>query len=153
LAPQLYSGWGVRTLAEGNERYNPLGYHVGTVWPFDNSLIAHGLRRYGFDDHAARIAAGIIDAAEYFRGRLPEAFAGYDRASTMYPVRYPTACSPQAWSAGAPFLLLRTILGLEPHDGGPAVRPAIPAGVGRIELLDIPGRWGHIDVIGRDRSR
>jgi glycogen debranching enzyme len=68
-------------------------------------------------------------------------------------VRYPTACSPQAWSAGAPFLLLRTILGLEPHDGGPAVRPAIPAGVGRIELLDIPGRWGHIDVIGRDRSR
>jgi glycogen debranching enzyme len=79
----LYSGWGVRTLAEGNERYNPLGYHVGTVWPFDNSLIAHGLRRYGFDDHAARIAAGIIDAAEYFRGRLPEAFAGYDRASTM----------------------------------------------------------------------
>ncbi|WP_373319805.1 amylo-alpha-1,6-glucosidase, partial [Rugosimonospora africana] len=74
LGPQLFSGWGIRTLAKNEERYNPLGYHVGTVWPFDNSLIAWGLRRYGFTHEAARIAEGIIDAAQYFDGRLPEAF-------------------------------------------------------------------------------
>ena len=71
----------MRTLAEGEGRYNPIGYHVGTVWPFDNSFIAWGLRRYGFKEEAARIAAGILDAAEFFDGRLPEAFGGYDRAS------------------------------------------------------------------------
>ena len=78
MGPRLFSGWGVRTLAEGEGRYNPIGYHVGTVWPFDNSFIAWGLRRYGFKDEAARIAAGILDAAEFFDGRLPEAFGGYD---------------------------------------------------------------------------
>ena len=77
LGPRLFSGWGVRTLAEGEARYNPIGYHVGTVWPFDNSFIAWGLRRYGFKDEAAQIAAGILDAAEFFEGRLPEAFGGY----------------------------------------------------------------------------
>ncbi|MCW3820898.1 amylo-alpha-1,6-glucosidase, partial [Micromonospora sp. DR5-3] len=91
LGPRLFSGWGVRTLAEGEARYNPLGYHVGTVWPFDNSLIAWGLRRYGFNAEAAHIAEGILDAANYFDGRLPEAFAGYPRHLTRYPVQYPTA--------------------------------------------------------------
>ena len=114
LGRRLFSGWGVRTLAEGEGRYNPIGYHVGTVWPFDNSFIAWGLRRYGFKDEAAQIAAGILDAAEFFDGRLPEAFGGYERRMTKYPVQYPTACSPQAWSTGAPLLLLRTMLGLEP---------------------------------------
>ena len=106
MGPRLFSGWGVRTLAEGEGRYNPIGYHVGTVWPFDNSFIAWGLRRYGFKEEAARIAAGILDAAEFFDGRLPEAFGGYARTLTKYPVQYPTACSPQAWSTGAPLLLL-----------------------------------------------
>ena len=105
MGPRLFSGWGVRTLAEGEGRYNPIGYHVGTVWPFDNSFIAWGLRRYGFKDEAAQIAAGILDAAAFFDGRLPEAFGGYERALTKYPVQYPTACSPQAWSTGAPLLL------------------------------------------------
>ena len=115
MGPRLFSGWGVRTLAEGEGRYNPIGYHVGTVWPFDCSFIAWGLRRYGFKEEAAQIAAGILDAAEFFEGRLPEAFGGYERSVTKYPVQYPTACSPQAWSTGAPLLLLRTMLGLEPH--------------------------------------
>ena len=105
LGPRLFSGWGVRTLADGEARYNPIGYHVGTVWPFDNSFIAWGLRRYGFKEEAARVAAGILEAAEFFAGRLPEAFGGYDRDLTRYPVQYPTACSPQAWSTGAPLLL------------------------------------------------
>ena len=102
LGPRLFSGWGVRTLADGEGRYNPIGYHTGTVWPFDNSFVAWGLRRYGFKDEAAEIASGILDAADFFDGRLPEAFGGYPREQTKYPVQYPTACSPQAWSTERP---------------------------------------------------
>ncbi|HEX6659819.1 MAG TPA: glycogen debranching N-terminal domain-containing protein, partial [Ilumatobacter sp.] len=149
LGPRLFSGWGVRTLAEGEARYNPIGYHVGTIWPFDNSFIAWGLRRYGYKTEAARIAAGILDAADFFDGRLPEAFGGYERTLTNYPVQYPTACSPQAWSTGAPLLFLRTMLGLDPLGEHLVVDPAMPAGIGRLELLDIPGRWGRIDAFGR----
>jgi glycogen debranching enzyme len=151
MGPRLYSGWGVRTLAEGEARYNPIGYHLGTVWPFDNSFIAWGLRRYGFKEEAARIASDVLDAAALFEGRLPEAFGGYDRALTKYPVQYPTACSPQAWSTGAPLLLLRTMLGLEPIGDHLVVDPALPDAVGHLELLDIPGRWGRIDAFGRGR--
>jgi glycogen debranching enzyme len=147
----LFSGWGVRTLGCGEARYNPVGYHVGTVWPFDNSFIAWGLRRYGYKQEAAMIAAGILDAAEIFDGRLPEAFGGYDRTQTKYPVQYPTACSPQAWSTGTPLLLLRTMLGLEPVEDRLLVDPAIPESFGRIELLDIQGRWGSFDAFGRGR--
>jgi glycogen debranching enzyme len=152
LGPRLFSGWGVRTLAMGEGRYNPIGYHVGTVWPFDNSLIAWGLRRYGFREEAGRIAEAVIDAAKYFGGRLPEAFAGYDRSLTKYPVQYPTACSPQAWSTGTPMLLIRTLLGLEPHGEHLVVDPALPERMGRIEVLDIPGRWGLVDAFGRGRG-
>jgi len=151
VGPRLYSGWGVRTLAEGEGRYNPIGYHVGTIWPFDNSFIAWGLRRYGFKDEAARIAAGILAAADFFDGRLPEAFGGYERTLTRYPVQYPTACSPQAWSTGAPLLLLRTMLGLEPVGDLLVVDPALPVGIGHVALLDIPGRWGRVDAFGRGR--
>jgi glycogen debranching enzyme len=151
LGPRLFSGWGVRTLAEGEGRFNPIGYHVGTVWPFDNSLVAWGLRRYGFKEEAARIAEGILAAAEFFDGRLPEAFGGYPRSMTKYPVQYPTACSPQAWSTGAPLLLLRTMLGLHPVGQHLVIDPALPASIGRLELLDIPGRWGTIDALGRGR--
>jgi glycogen debranching enzyme len=151
LGPRLFSGWGVRTLAEGEGRYNPIGYHVGTVWPFDNSFIAWGLRRYGFKEEAARISAGILAAADFFDGRLPEAFGGYERSLTSYPVQYPTACSPQAWSTGAPLLLLRTMLGLEPVGDLLVVDPALPVGIGHLALLDIPGRWGRVDAFGRGR--
>jgi glycogen debranching enzyme len=152
MGPKLFSGWGVRTLAEGEQRYNPIGYHVGTVWPFDNSFIAWGLRRYGYKREAARIAAGILDAAVYFDGRLPEAFGGYERSLTRYPVQYPTACSPQAWSTGAPLLFLRTMLGMEPVGDHLVVDPALPDGIGHLSVLDVPGRWGHIDAYGRARS-
>jgi glycogen debranching enzyme len=151
LGPRLFSGWGVRTLAEGEGRYNPIGYHVGTVWPFDTSFIAWGLRRYGFKEEAAVLAAGILDAAEVFEGRLPEAFGGYERGVTKYPVQYPTACSPQAWSTGAPLLLVRTMLGLEPVGDHLIVDPALPESVGLLALLDIPGRWGRVDAFARGR--
>jgi glycogen debranching enzyme len=152
MGPKLFSGWGVRTLAEGEGRYNPIGYHVGTVWPFDNSFIAWGLRNYGFKEEAAQVAAGILDAAEFFQGRLPEAFGGYERGVTKYPVQYPTACSPQAWSTGTPLLLLRTMLGLEPVGDNLIVDPALPGSIGLLALLDIPGRWGRVDAFARGRD-
>ncbi|WDZ84928.1 glycogen debranching N-terminal domain-containing protein [Micromonospora cathayae] len=151
VGPRLFSGWGVRTLAEGDARYNPIGYHNGTIWPFDNSFIAWGLRRYGFAEEAATIADGIIAASGYFDGRLPEAFGGYQRELTKFPVEYPTACSPQAWSTGTPLLLIRTMLGIEPHEGHLSVEPRLPVGMGRIEVLDIPGRWGRVDAFARGR--
>jgi glycogen debranching enzyme len=149
MGPRLFSGWGIRTLAEGEERFNPIGYHVGTIWPFDNSFIAWGLRRYGFKQEAAQIAAGILNAAAFFDGRLPEAFGGYEREATKYPVQYPTACSPQAWSTGAPLLLLRTMLGLEAVGDHLVVDPALPSGIGVLALLEIPGRWGRRDAFAR----
>ena len=149
LGPAMYSGWGVRTLGTDEARYNPIGYHVGTIWPFDNSFIAWGLRRYGFKEEAAVVAAGILAAAQFFNGRLPEAFGGYEREETRYPVQYPTACSPQAWSTGTPLLLLRTMLGLEPLGDHLVVDPALPTSIGHLELLDIPGRWGRMDAFGR----
>jgi glycogen debranching enzyme len=151
MGEQLFSGWGVRTMAEGEGSYNPIGYHVGTVWPHDNSIIAWGMRRYGYKAQAARIAAGILQAAPYFNDRLPEAFAGYARGATGFPVEYPTACSPQAWATGAPLLLLRALLGLEPVGDQLLVDPALPRAIGRLELLEIPGRWGRWDAFGRGR--
>jgi glycogen debranching enzyme len=148
---RLFSGWGVRTMAEGEGGYNPIGYHLGTVWPHDNSLIAWGLTRYGYREEAARIAMGILEAASYFHDRLPEAFAGYNRALTRFPVEYPTACSPQAWASGSPLLILRALLGLEPLGGRLLVDPALPTQIGWLQLLDIPGTWGHTDAFGRGR--
>jgi glycogen debranching enzyme len=149
LGPKLFSGWGIRTMAEGEGSYNPIGYHVGTIWPFDNSFIALGLRNYGFRKEAAQLALANLEAARYFDYRLPEAFAGYPREETDFPVEYPTACSPQAWSAGAPLLFLRTMLGLEPVDDRLLIDPAVPKQIERIELLGIPGRWGRADAFAR----
>ncbi|MEU4371465.1 amylo-alpha-1,6-glucosidase [Micromonospora chersina] len=148
VGPRLFSGWGIRSLATGQDRYNPLGYHVGAVWPFDSALITYGLRRYGFAEEAGRVAEAIVDASRFFQGRLPEAFAGYPRELTEYPVRYPTANSPQAMATAAPFLLLRALLGLEAVGEHLLMAPRVPARFGRVELLDVPGRWGRRDVIG-----
>jgi glycogen debranching enzyme len=114
MADASYSGWGVRTVAAGEARYNPMSYHNGSVWPHDNALIALGLARYGFHDAAARIFSGLFDASRHFDlARLPELFCGFTRRAGEGPTRYPVACSPQAWSAGAIFMLLQATLGLE----------------------------------------
>ena len=151
MSDALFSGWGVRTMAVGEGSFNPLGYHVGTVWPHDTSIVAWGLWRYGYRKEAARLAVGILEAAELFHHRLPEAFAGYARAATRYPVEYPTACSPQAWATGAPLLLLRIVLGLDPLGDHLIIDPALPDAFGELQLLDIPGRWGRMDAFGRAR--
>jgi glycogen debranching enzyme len=108
-----YSGWGVRTLAASEVRYNPMSYHNGSVWPHDNALIAHGLARYGLKDAVLQILNGLFDASQALDlHRLPELFCGFNRRAGEGPTLYPVACSPQAWSAGAVFLLLQACLGL-----------------------------------------
>jgi glycogen debranching enzyme len=151
MGDDLFSGWGVRTMGRSEGSFNPIGYHVGTVWPHDTSFVAWGLRRYGYRAEAARLALGILEAAVFFDYRLPEAFAGYPRAATRFPVEYPTACSPQAWATGAPLLLIRVLLGLDSDGEHLIVDPAIPSPIERLELLDIPGRWGRMDAFGRAR--
>jgi glycogen debranching enzyme len=152
LGPRLFSGWGVRTMAEGDGGHNPIGYHQGTVWPHENSLIAAGLRRYGYDQEAATIGFAILEAAPYFFGRLPETFAGYSRDLTQYPVEYPTACSPQAWATAAPLLLLRVLLGLEPRDGDAAVDPVLPEQISELALRGLPGRAGTYDAVSSEAA-
>jgi hypothetical protein len=125
--------------------YNPIGYHLGTVWPHDNSLIVAGLARYGYREEAAQIAAALLEAATYFDGRLPEAFAGYPREETRFPVEYPTACSPQAWASGTPLLLIRAMLGLEPEGDSLESDPHLPSLITKLSLSGIPGRWGRAD--------
>ncbi len=147
LGPWLFSGWGVRTLAAGQGIYNPLEYHNGTVWPHDTAIIAAGLARYGRRVEAGQLAMAILGAARHFDYRLPEVFVGYDRKSTEVPVPYPSACSPQAWAAGTPLLLLRVMLGLEPADARLRVDPAVPDGIGRLGLRGIPGRWDRTDAL------
>jgi glycogen debranching enzyme len=142
----FFSGWGIRTMAEGEGGYNPIEYHNGTVWPHDNSIIAAGLARYGFRKEAAQVAVAILEAATYFRYRLPEVFAGYPRRLTSFPVEYPTACSPQAWASAAPLLFIRVLLGLEPVDDGVACDPVLPEGIGRLALRGVSCRAGRVDV-------
>jgi glycogen debranching enzyme len=142
-ATHLFTGFGVRTMSTLDAGFNPIGYHVGTVWPHDTSIAAAGLARYGFRDAAATLAGGLIGAARAFGGRLPEAFAGYGSSLTRLPVEYPTSAAPQAWAAGALLLLLRSVLGLEPDGQGPAV---LPESIGEVAISGIPVRGGVRDV-------
>jgi glycogen debranching enzyme len=111
---QSFSGWGVRTLAASEARYNPMSYHNGSVWPHDNALLASGLARYGFRDEAARVLSGLYEASRWFElHRLPELFCGFHRRTGESPTLYPVSCAPQAWAAGAVLLLLQACLGLQ----------------------------------------
>jgi glycogen debranching enzyme len=114
LSEELWSGWGIRTMASDAAAFNPISYHNGTVWPHDTSLAAWGLARHGYTAEVRRIARALIEAAAHFDWSLPEVFAGYTRAETPFPIAYPTAARPQAWAAGTPILLVRVLLGIEP---------------------------------------
>jgi glycogen debranching enzyme len=146
MGEALFSGWGVRTMAEGETGYNPVEYHNGTVWPHDNSLIAAGLARYGYRAEAARIAGALIHAASFFEHRLPEVFAGYSDRVADVPVEFPTASSPQAWAAATPLLLLTTVTGMTPAPDGPRCDPHLPVALERVLLRKVPGRWDRADV-------
>jgi glycogen debranching enzyme len=142
----MFSGWGVRTIADVHQAYNPIGYHTGTVWPHDTAIAAAGLARYGRRQEAKRLAMALLEAAPHLDHQLPEALAGYPRAATLVPVLFPTACLPQAWAAGAPLLLLRVLLGMEPKGEQLTVTPDLPARLGEIALRGVPGRWGRTDA-------
>jgi glycogen debranching enzyme len=141
MRPDMHSGWGMRTMSAHDAGYNPISYHDGTVWPHDSGLVAEGFRRYGFREEASTLANGILDAAPFFEHRLPETFAGFGREENPFPVEYPTASRPQGWSAGAPLLALRTLLGLDVVDG--ALR-CEPAGAGEVRLTGVAVRGRRV---------
>jgi glycogen debranching enzyme len=140
LREDLFSGWGLRCLSSEMRGYNPLEYHAGTVWPHDSAICAEGMRRYGLRRHAGRVCTAILDAAVAFEHRLPELFAGFRRDETNIPVPYPDAMAPQAWSAAAPLLALRTLLGLDVVDGELRSDPKVPRELGTITLRNVPVR-------------
>jgi glycogen debranching enzyme len=154
IGPELASGWGVRTLATSMGRYNPISYHNGSVWPHDTAIAVAGLRRAGYPQAANRLAQDLLRAADAVGGRLPELYAGITPAELSRPVPYPTSCSPQAWAAAAPLLLLRSILGLEPDIPGGVMRvaPVLPDGATFLHLARMPlaGTTVAIDVDGDD---
>jgi glycogen debranching enzyme len=141
LGDELFSGWGVRTLGSEEGGYNPLGYHTGTVWPHENSLIVAGLARYGRHEAAGVIAGALLAAAPHFEHRLPEVFAGYPARVTGVPVAFPTASRPQAWAAAAPLLLLTTLLGLAPgRSEATAKLPGVADGASYAATLRVADR-------------
>ncbi len=149
--PSMFSGWGIRTYASDQPGYNPIGYHTGTVWPHDTSLIAFGMKRYGFDDAANRVVSQVLEAAQRFADyRLPELFCGFDRADQHIPVPYPVACSPQAWAAASSFLFLTTMLGIHAHaDAGELElrHPRLPEWLGRVTLTNLRVGEASVDLL------
>ncbi len=151
LAPDLFSGWGIRTYASGQVGYNPIGYHTGSVWPHDVSLIAAGLKRYGHHEAANRLVGRVFEASQHFADfRLPELFCGFDRERSPIPVPYPVACSPQAWAAGATFLFLETMLGLRPHADRRELelaRPELPDWLEKVTMSNLRVGDDTIDLL------
>jgi glycogen debranching enzyme len=146
----MFSGWGIRTLSHKERRYNPIGYHLGTVWPHDNSMIAAGFRRYGFDKQAVRVLESIIAAGQNFQhARLPEVFGGFSQHDFAVPVRYPVACHPQAWAAGSVPFMVSSLLGLAADAFNKrlrVVRPVLPSFVNELDFRRIKVGDSTIDL-------
>ena len=154
VSPALFSGWGVRTLAEGMWAFNPVSYHNGSVWPHDNAIVAHGLMRYGFVAEATRVASAVLEAAVHFRGRVPELYCGFDRRLHPEPIAYPTSCSPQAWAAATPIHLLRVLLRLDADVPQRRLRlsPVLPADLGTVRVENLPLGGGKLTFTARGRD-
>jgi len=146
----MWTGFGVRTLADDMGAHNPVSYHNGSVWPHDSAIAAAGLARYGYRVEAQWIDVGLLDAAHNTGQRLPELFCGFDRAEFDPPVPYPTSCAPQAWAAAAPLLLVRSLLGLNPDVPAGVVRmaPAVPEHTLplRVERIRLAGARVDVEV-------
>lgn len=147
MRPDLFSGWGVRTMSAATAGYNPLSYHCGSVWPHDSAIVAAGMLSTGCHGEGRRLAVALWSAAVKLDGRLPELFGGFDARRAARPVPYPTACSPQAWAAGAPLLLTRALLGVDPDvpSGVVVVDPCLPPGVA-VEVSDLPLGPNRLDL-------
>jgi glycogen debranching enzyme len=151
LGPESFSGWGVRTVAAGQARYNPMSYHNGSVWPHDNALVADGLSRYGFKEGVTRIVAGLFDASLFLDlHRLPELFCGFARRAGEGPTLYPVACAPQAWAAASVLLLLRACLGLEVDGVGGEISlsyPVLPEFLRELHVHDLRLGAASVDLL------
>jgi glycogen debranching enzyme len=151
MSEAMFSGWGIRTLAAGEAGYNPVGYHLGTVWPHDTAMIAMGLRKYGFDDDFAVIFEALLEAASNADGyRLPELYAGFSRTEFETPVPYPVACQPQAWAAGAIPYLVTAGLGLVPDALERRLRvrrPSLPGWLSRVEVRGLRVADARVDLL------
>jgi glycogen debranching enzyme len=150
IAPDFFSGWGVRTIPTGERRYNPMSYHNGSIWPHDNSLIALGLSRYGLNEHAEKLFEAAFAAASYMDlRRLPELYCGFRRRRGAGPTLYPVACAPQAWASGALFLMIQAMLGLEFAPDTREIRfrnPRLPASFNRIVLRQLAMNEASVDI-------
>jgi glycogen debranching enzyme len=151
LAPDMFSGWGVRTLSKSTVAYNPMSYHNGSIWPHDNAIIGAGLKRYGFAKATNRLATAMFEMAVTVDDmRLPELFCGFTRRSPNRPVAYPVACSPQAWAAGAPFLLLQAMLGISADAAANVLnvnKPQLPGWLDSVELHDLRVGRSTISIV------
>jgi glycogen debranching enzyme len=150
MEPDMFNYWGIRSLSSDALRYNPLGYHIGTVWPHDNSMIAAGFRRYGFDEAARKVFAGQLEAALSFSGyRLPELFCGFRRDDFNSPVHYPVACHPQAWAAATIPYMTAVFLGLQPEafeNRLKIIRPMLPDFVDNLQLRNMRIGRATVDI-------
>ncbi len=146
----MFSGWGVRTIAEGESRYNPMSYHNGSIWPHDNAMIAHGLALYNLKDEAMQILESQFQLSQWVDlYRQPELVCGFSRKNGAGPTRYPVACSPQAWAAGSVFMFLSAALGLEVdaiHQRVIFNHPRLPASVKRLTIEGLQVRQGRLDL-------
>jgi glycogen debranching enzyme len=151
LSPAMFSGWGIRTLATTERRYNPMSYHNGSIWPHDNALIAAGLARYGLTTSAMRVLEGLFDASRHLElRRLPELFCGFPRRPGEGPTLYPAACAPQAWAAAAPLLLLKASLGLSVEAQPPCLRfdrAALPELLETVKLSNLRAGASSVDLL------
>src|SRR5262245_31459990 len=153
---QFFSGWGVSTFAVSEARFNPMAYHNGSIWPHDNALIAAGLPRYGFKDHAKRILSGLFEASLFVEYRLPELFCGFYRRDGEGPVPYPVACSPQSWAAASVFSLLQSILGMKIEAATSRlsfVPPVLRVFRDRIQIKNLKVGRGSVDLFVQRRAR
>jgi glycogen debranching enzyme len=150
LSPEMFSGWGIRTLASSERRYNPMSYHNGSIWPHDNALIAAGLAQYGFTQAALRVLEGLFDASRYVDlHRLPELFCGFPRRPGEGPTLYPVACAPQAWAAAAPLMMLQATLGMSVSAEHACVRfkrAVLPAFLEELELRRLQVGQAGVDL-------
>jgi glycogen debranching enzyme len=148
---ESYSGWGIRTVAENEVRYNPMSYHNGSVWPHDNALIAAGLTRYNMPEKALQILGGLFEAGTHFDlDRMPELFCGFRQNPGEGPVLYPVACSPQAWSAASVFLLFQACLGLEISGTEQTIyftRPQLPVSLGELRIHNLEVAGSTVDLL------
>jgi glycogen debranching enzyme len=140
MAPDIWSGWGIRTLSALHPSYNPYSYQCGSVWPHDSSIIALGFKRYGYSAEAAHIARDVSEAASHFLlNQVPELYAGISREPGSFPVQYLGANVPKAWAAGSAFMLLQSILGLDPDavTGHLYIDPVLPAWLPDLTILNL----------------